>query len=723
MAPAFAVMMAGEAAWSLFEALELLFVEIPAKEPFFELRVAGAVTAILGLLAVVLRYTGRIHWLRLPRFTAICTPAVVLILFAWTNERHHFYWYAHEAVPIDGLVFAKPIYGPVFWVHFSYCYGLIAASTILLIQAVATSKGLYRIQAAVMLFGVTLPWVVNMIDMSRIFGIWYTDTAAMTFAVTGLAFLPALYRYRLLELTPVAWAAVVRGMNDPVVVIDPAGHIVELNAVAQRLAGRPLHEILGIDVATAFSRWPELADRLTPLPEQGERGFELAGPDGGTVSAFDARISRLEGQGAVLGWVLVLHDITAHKRAAEERVRMLSEQSARAEAEAANRAKDRFMATVSHELRTPLTPVLASVTAMLGDATTPESLRTVLEMIRRNIALEARLIDDLLDLARIGRGALHLKREIIDANEMINHVMGICEDDFRRAGLEHRLDLGAASHHLDADPIRFQQVLWNLIKNAIKFTPAGGRVTVRTRDEQYRSSEKTGEGLLVEVSDTGIGIEPNALHLIFAGAQHGGTSATRRFGGLGLGLCLSRAIVEEHHGTLAASSPGSGSGATFTVLMPTVPSQVAVAETPSIAPEDTAAVKEPGPRELLILLVDDNADTLNFLSTMLRRRGYDVATASDMASALRLASETEHDLIISDIELPDGNGRELMETIRALRPTPGIALSGFGSADDIEQSLSAGFSIHLTKPVDFRRLELVIEQVAARSVARNLVSG
>ena len=129
----------------------------------------------------------------------------------------------HEAVRSTDSCSAKPVYGPVFWVHFSYCYGLIAASTILLIQAVATSKGLYRIQAAVMLFGVTLPWVVNMIDMSRIFGVWYTDTAAMTFAVTGLAFLPALYRYRLLELTPVAWAAVVRGMNDPVVVIDPAG--------------------------------------------------------------------------------------------------------------------------------------------------------------------------------------------------------------------------------------------------------------------------------------------------------------------------------------------------------------------------------------------------------------------------------------------------------------------------------------------------------------------
>ena len=281
---------------------------------------------------------------------------------------------------------------------------------------------------------------------------------------------------------------------------------------------------------------------------------------------------------------------------------------------------------------------------------------------------------------------------------------------------------GAASHHLDADPIRFQQVLWNLIKNAIKFTPAGGRVTVRTRLEQYSSPGKTGNGLLVEISDTGIGIEPDAMDRIFAGAEHGGTSATRRFGGLGLGLCLSRSIVEEHHGTLVAASPGPGSGATFTVMMPTVPSPLVVAETPSIAPEGIA-MKEPDHRELLILLVDDNADTLMFLSTMLRRRGYDVATASDMASALQLASETEHDLIISDIELPDGNGRELMETIRAIRPTPGIALSGFGSADDIEQSLSAGFSVHLTKPVDFRRLLQVIEQVAARFTAKNLVSG
>ena len=171
MAPAFAVMMTGETVWALSQALELLVVEMAAKQAFYELRNAGAVTAILGLLAVVLRYTGHVEWLKLPVFTAVCTPAVVMILFAWTNDWHHFYWYRHEAVIVRrGFAFARPVYAPGFWVHFTYCDGLVAASTILLAQAVVQSAGIYRIQAAVMLFGVLLPWFVNMVDMSQVLG-------------------------------------------------------------------------------------------------------------------------------------------------------------------------------------------------------------------------------------------------------------------------------------------------------------------------------------------------------------------------------------------------------------------------------------------------------------------------------------------------------------------------------------------------------------------------
>ena len=262
---------------------------------------------------------------------------------------------------------------------------------------------------------------------------------------------------------------------------------------------------------------------------------------------------------------------------------MLFEQSARAEAEAANRAKDRFLATLSHELRTPLTPVLAAVSGMLGDAATPESLRIVLEMIRRNIALEARLIDDLLDLARIRRGTLDLKREIVAAHVLIKHVIAICENDFRQADIELGLELGAGRDYVDADPIRFQQALWNLIKNAIKFTPAGGRVTVRTHDGGIPAGSSDGGTLVVQVSDTGIGIEADSIERIFEVAEQGGTSATRRYGGLGLGLTLSRSIVERHGGKLSAASGGPGLGATFTIEIPSVP-----------GPEPTAPGEPPG---------------------------------------------------------------------------------------------------------------------------------
>ena len=419
--------------------------------------------------------------------------------------------------------------------------------------------------------------------------------------------------------------------------------------------------------------------------------------------------------------MLVLRDITELKRAAEERVRMLSVQSARAEAEAANRAKDRFMANLSHELlHTPCPGSRFAVTAMLGEPTTPESLRTVLEMIRRNISLEARLIDDLLDLARIRRGALHLKREVTDAHEMINHVLAICDDDFRRAALELSVDLRAADSHIDADPIRFQQALWNLIKNAINSHPLRRRqirVSSRNTEPEFRNGDLS--ALLIEVSDTGIGIEPEDMQRIFDVAEQGGTAATRRFGGLGLGLTLSRSIVEQQGGKLSASSAGSGMGTTFCIEMPSVPAPVSLVPLP-----DPVAAPEASPRRnVRILLVDDNADTLRFLSTILARRGHVVVTADDMASALKTAFEADLDLLISDIELPDGSGLELMDAIRTRRPIPGIALSGFGSADDIEQSLAAGFAIHLTKPVDFRRLEEVIQQIAAGGQAEDLVTG
>jgi signal transduction histidine kinase/ActR/RegA family two-component response regulator len=714
MAPAFITMMAGESAWALFEAIELVCADPVLQAICYQVRTAGAVITILGVFAFVLRYTGRGQWLERRRFALICAPALALILVALTNPVHHLYWVTHQSGLSGSFHIAVPVYGPAFWIHFGYCYALVAVSAFLLAQAAVRSAGVYRAQAVVMLFAVIVPWIVNIVDMSQLLGYIHVDTAAMTFAVTGLAFLPGLFRFRLLDLTPVAWAVVVEGMNDPVIVFDPWGRIVEINQAAVPLVRLPYDEVLGADAVAAFAHWNTLADRLKGLRREVDDAFEIDGPNPEAPASFDARISRLGENRYPAGWVLVLRDVTLQKQAAEERVRMLQEQAARAEAEDANLAKDRFLATLSHELRTPLTPVLATVTAMLGDKDTPDALRQTLEMMKRNIGLEVRLIDDLLDLSRIRRGSLHLQTELIDAHQLINNVIDLCRDDVGNAKLQLKVDLAASSHHLSADPIRFQQALWNLIKNAIKFTPPGGRVTVRSRNGDAEKARREGARpeLLIEVSDTGIGIAPELLPSVFDVVEQGGTSNTRRFGGLGLGLTIARSILEQHGGRLSAQSRGRGMGATFSIAVRTLPSPPPGSsdDAPAATPIAHDAVLD---RPIRLLLVDDNHDTLKYLSRLLSLRGHHVHTAADMASALQAACQVEFDLVVSDIELPDGSGLELLWTLRATRAIPAIALSGFGAPSDIEQSRSAGFAVHLTKPVDFRQLDEAIRRCAA----------
>ena len=393
------------------------------------------------------------------------------------------------------------------------------------------------------------------------------------------------------------------------------------------------------------------------------------------------------------------------KRAEEEQARLLARESeARAEAEAASRAKDQFLAALSHELRTPLTPVLAIASGLAMDDRIPPELRRQLDVIRRNVELEARLIDDLLDLTRITRGKLDLRLEVTDVRKVIEHTIEIsCEREIAAGRLRVVTELAPEDHRLWADPSRLTQVLWNLLSNAVKFTPAGGTITVRSATEPDR--------LALQVCDTGIGIDPEEMPYIFEAFEQGRIRGPRRTGGLGLGLAISKAIAEMHGGTLSVASEGHGRGTTFTLSLPRSRELPAVDEARVVPAE----IQNPKSKiqNLRILLVEDHADTAEAMADLLSLSGHQVTIAGSVAEALSaVRGDGVFDFVISDLGLPDGSGIDLMRELSARHGLRGIALSGYGMEEDVRQSLEAGFERHLTKPVSLPQLQATLREVA-----------
>jgi PAS domain S-box-containing protein len=367
-------------------------------------------------------------------------------------------------------------------------------------------------------------------------------------------------------------------------------------------------------------------------------------------------------------------------------------------AEAANRSKDRFLAVLSHELRTPLTPVLMAVAALEEDVTFDAEVREDFAMMKRNIELETKLIDDLLDLSRVTSGKLSLHIEPVNLDQLVHHVCEICEIQLAEQRVHLEIDLQAGDGMVAADAARLQQVLWNVLKNAIKFTSSQGTVRVSTR----RLAE---ERFAVQVRDQGIGIPADLLPRIFDAFEQGDSRITRQFGGLGLGLAISKALVDLHRGTIRAESPGAGQGATFTIELP-------AAAGASDRPVAVTAPEEPGKKAgLRLLLVEDNQDTARTLGRLLRHAGFAVTTASNIAGARAAAESEAFDLLVSDLGLPDGTGYDVMRAIRKKCDCPGIAMSGYGMEEDQRRSREAGFSEHLVKPIDVPQLLAAILRV------------
>jgi len=494
-------------------------------------------------------------------------------------------------------------------------------------------------------------------------------------------------------------AAIVDSSDDAIVGKDLNSIVTSWNSGAERLFGYSASEMIGTSIM-----------RLIPPDRQTEENEILTRiRNGRRVDHFETVRMRKDGQlidvsvtispiknviGNVIGASKVARDIGERKRA-EEKL-----QAAKMAAEKASKAKDDFLALLSHELRTPLTPALVAANYLAEHEDLLPEFREEVTAIWRNVQLEAHLIDDLLDVTRITRGKIEMHHEAVDVHRLLHTAVQIAQNDILEKQIELAIDLRAANHHIWADPVRIQQVFWNLLNNAVKFTPKGGRVTIRSSNE--------GEQFVFEISDTGIGIETERQSRIFEAFDQGELSITRQFGGLGLGLTISKTLLDLHGGRISVQSEGKNRGTTFRVFLDLLREPLAVSADGADGADGDAAPT----RNLHLLLVDDHADTRLVLSRLLSKFGHEVATADSQQRALKLLESGRFDALISDIGLPDGDGYDLVRVAKRRQPLSAIALSGYGTEEDVRRSLEAGFDYHLTKPVDLNGLRSLLQKIA-----------
>ena len=434
---------------------------------------------------------------------------------------------------------------------------------------------------------------------------------------------------------------------------------------------------------------------------------------GEVVNGEEIHIERLDGRrlallvsaapirdrlGNILAGIVVDQDITEHKNTADalkNSVRL--EQQARLDAELASRFKDQFIAMVSHELRTPLTPVVMSLAALELDPQLPVDLQDEIAMLRRNVAIETKLIDDLLDVTSITNHKFRLDVKPTSIHALLREVAEMIGGDANIKSQKLLLELVAEDDTVQGDLLRLHQVFWNILRNAVKFAPYGGEIRISTLNPTPGAIE-------VAVKDGGVGISAQALPRIFSAFEQADQGMDRQFGGLGIGLTIAKAIVDLHGGSIHAESAGPGKGARFRVELPlTRESEVAAAKIPEKVTKTAISLR--------ILAVDDHEDTLRVLRRLLQLLGYSLATADSATAALNYAATNEFDVLLSDIGLPDENGHDLLRKMKRIRNVPAIAVSGYGSATDIQNSLDAGFCAHLTKPLDCDRLHATIQKV------------
>jgi PAS domain S-box-containing protein len=513
-------------------------------------------------------------------------------------------------------------------------------------------------------------------------------------------------------------AAIVESSDDAIVGKTLEGIVTSWNGGAQRIFGYTAQEMIGQPIFRLAP--PDRPDEIRAVLEQIRRGkrvehfeTERIRKDGERIHVSLTVSPITDSTGRIVGASKVARDVSDRKRIEQERELLLENaQRARAEAEAASRAKDAFLATVSHELRTPLSPILAWSTMLRQGALDASKTERALETIERCARNQAQLVEDLLDVSRIVAGKLHLAVRPVDLGPVVRAALDVVRPAAEAKEILLQVVLDPDGGQVSGDPERLQQVVWNLLSNAVKFTPRGGRVRVVL--------ERVGSHLEIAVSDSGQGIAPDFLPFVFERFRQADGTTTRAHAGLGLGLAIVRHIVELHGGSVHAESPGDDGGAAFTVKLPLLPPARSAGEGERLHPialRETDDLRRPSLEGLRILVVDDDPDSNEVVRMLLSSCQAEIEVAGSVAQAIDALRRFDAHLLVSDIGMPVQDGYALIRKVRESdaqrsRPLPAIALTAYGSIDDRVRLFSAGFQAHLTKPVDPAELLALVASLA-----------
>lgn len=518
-------------------------------------------------------------------------------------------------------------------------------------------------------------------------------------------------------------------IGDAVIATDRDGNVTFMNPVAEMMTGWPEDEACGAPLDRVFRI--EQAGTRTPVDNPALRAMReglIVGLANHTVLVDrQGREHHIDDSGApirgangdITGAVLVFHDVTSRREIEEQRDRLLvEEQKARTDAEAANLAKDQFIAVLSHELRTPIQPILGWVHLLSEEDLSVEARKVALETIERNVRLQARLIEDILDLSRIATGKIQVTHGIVDPAKVVRESVQGQLPTAQAKSISVVMDLEETPLEISGDPDRLHQVVWNLLGNAIKFTPKGGCIHVRLRRKD--------SNVEIEVQDDGPGIAPDFLPYVFERFRQSDSSSTRTHGGLGIGLTIARQIVELHGGTIQAESDGEGHGSTFRVRLPIRPfrGETEPADEPSLSRNGGPAPMSSLPLPLAgleIVVVEDEPDSLRLVLTVLRRNGAKARGCASAQEGRDALNQSVPDIVVSDIGMPGEDGYQFIEAVRR-RPrerggeVPAIALTAFTGIEDQRRALEAGFDRHLAKPIEpWDLVEAIVEVVSGRT--------